>query len=107
MAVTLINSFEIPAGREEEFFNLWSQVNTYMQPKPGYLRHALHRALKPDAPFRFINVAQWESLGHFQAAHDEGFRALVNQPAWAAFKHHPFLYEVVHEGPAGAVPAAA
>ena len=26
-AVTLINSFEVPAGREDEFFGLWKQVN--------------------------------------------------------------------------------
>ena len=58
---------------------------------------SLHRALTPDAPFRFVNVAQWASAAHFQAAHDEDFRALVNQPAWAAFRSQPALYEVIHE----------
>lgn|SRR5690348_13075131 len=100
MAVTLINSFEVPAGREEEFFNLWRQVNTYMQTKAGYLGHSLHRALSPDALFRFVNVARWKSEAHFHAAHDEGFRALVSQPGWRTFQSHPFLYEVVHEGEA-------
>jgi heme-degrading monooxygenase HmoA len=98
MAVTLINAFEVPAGREPEFLGLWQQVNAYMQTKPGYLRHALHRALTPEASFRFINVAQWASRAQFDAAHDEGFRALVGQPSWAPFRYHPFLYEVVHEG---------
>ena len=96
-AVTLINCFNIPAGREDEFFALWRQVNAYMRTKPAYLGHKLHRALTPDAPFRFVNVAQWASAAHFQAAHDEGFRALVNQPAWAAFRSQPALYEVIHE----------
>ena len=61
--VTLINCFNIPAGREDEFFALWRQVNAYMRTKPGYLGHKLHRALAPDAPFRFVDVAQWASRG--------------------------------------------
>jgi heme-degrading monooxygenase HmoA len=105
--VTLINRFEVPAGREDEFFGLWQRVNVYMQAKPGYLRHTLHRALAPEAPYRFVNVAQWESAAHFQAAHDEGFRALVSQPGWEAFPSHPALYEVVHEGQAEGGSAAA
>ena len=102
--VTLVNCFEIPAGREDEFFSLWQQVNTYMRGKPGYLEHRLHRSLAPDARFRFINVARWASKADFDAAHDEGFRALVTQSAWAEFRSFPTLYEVVHEGsrPAGA-----
>ena len=96
--VTLINCFEVPTGREEEFFAMWQQVNTYMRSKPGYVGHKLHRSLKTDAPFRFVNIAQWESQEHFLAAHDEGFRALVSQAGWAAFPHRPNLYEVIHQG---------
>ncbi len=96
--VTLVNCFEIPQGREEEFFSLWQQVNNYMRKKKGYLGHKLHRSLAPDARFRFVNVAQWESAADFQTAHDDGFRALVSQPAWAPFRSIPALYEVVHEG---------
>jgi heme-degrading monooxygenase HmoA len=99
-AVTLVNCFEIPPGREEEFFSLWQQVNHYMRKKKGYLGHKLHRSLAPDARFRFVNVAQWQSAEDFQASHDDGFRALVSQPAWAPFRSIPALYEVVHEGKA-------
>lgn len=95
--VTLINCFEVPAGREDAFFGLWKEVNAYMKTKPGYQGHALHRSLAPDAPYRFINIAQWESTKDFQAAHDDGFRALVSQPAWREFSSHPGLFEVVHE----------
>jgi heme-degrading monooxygenase HmoA len=73
-AITLVNCFEVPAGREDEFFAMWKQVNTYMRQKPGYLEHKLHRSLAPDAPFRFINIARWASQEDFDAAHDEGFR---------------------------------
>lgn len=105
--VTLVNCFEIPAGSEDEFFSLWQEVNTYMRSKPGYLGHKLHRAIAPDARFRFVNVAQWNSMAEFQAAHDEGFRALVSQPQWAPFRSLPGLYEVVHEGQAESSSAAA
>ncbi len=96
--VTLVNCFEVPAGRESEFFSLWQQVNRYMRAKPGYLAHKLHRSLAPEARYRFVNVAQWESQAHFAAAHDDGFRALVSRPEWAAFTSTPALYEVVHTG---------
>lgn len=98
--VTLVNCFEVPQGREQEFFSLWQKVNDYMRGKKGYLEHKLHRSLASDARFRFINIARWASLEEFQAAHDDGFRALVNQPAWTEFRSSPALYEVVHEAEA-------
>lgn len=104
--VTLINGFEVPAGREEEFFALWQEVNVYMRGKAGYVGHALHKSLAPNAAFRFVNVAQWRSKADFDAAHDAGFRALVGQPQWAAFRTTPALYEVVHHGRAEATSAA-
>jgi heme-degrading monooxygenase HmoA len=99
-AVTVINSFEVPAGREGEFLALWKQVNAYMQRKPGYRGNRLHRAITPDAPFQFVHVAQWASMAHFQGAHDTGFRELVDQPVWSAFLPHRVLFEVVHESKA-------
>ena len=100
-AVTVINSFEVPTGREGEFLELWKKVNAYMQRKPGYLGNKLHRAIAPDAPFQFVHVGQWASMAHFQGAHDTGFRELVDQPAWSAFLPHRVLFEVVHEGKHG------
>jgi heme-degrading monooxygenase HmoA len=99
-AITLINSFEVPAGREDQFLQFWKQVNAYMQKKPGYIGHKLHRAIAPEAPYRFVNVARWSSLAQYQAAHDAGFRELVSDPAGSAFTPHPFVYEVVHEAQA-------
>ncbi len=98
--VTLINSFEVPAGREDEFFALWKKVNDYMRAKPGYIGHKLHRAIAPDTRFRFVNVARWESLAHFQNSHDDGFRAMVSDAAWQPFKSHPVLFEVADEAEA-------
>jgi heme-degrading monooxygenase HmoA len=99
-AVVLVNCFEVPAGREDEFFALWQQVNAYMRKKKGYLEHKLHRSLDKNARYRFVNVARWASLEDFNAAHDEEFRALVAQPGWPSFPSFPTLYEVVHEAKA-------
>jgi len=96
MPVTLINLFEVPAGREEAFRLLWEQVNAYMQAKPGYLGHRLHQALADDARYPYANVATWESDEAWRAAHDEGFTKLVTQPQWREFPSTPALYEVVH-----------
>ncbi len=100
MPVTLVNCFTVPAGREDEFFKLWQEVNAYMRGQAGYLGHKLYRAMGPDASFSFVNVAHWESASHFRASHSDEFRRLINRPEWAPFSSKPGLYEVVHEGAA-------
>jgi heme-degrading monooxygenase HmoA len=99
--VTLINCFEIPAGREEEFLRVFQQVNAFMRLQPGYLSHKMHRALTPDSSFRFVNVVQWASAEHCRAAHGDEFRAMISKPELAEFRSLPGLYEVVHERVAG------
>ena len=39
-----------------------------MERQPGYISTRLHRSLVPNARFRFINVAEWATVEHFQAA---------------------------------------
>src|ERR1041385_6780640 len=87
--ITFINSFVVPAGRDEEFLRLWKQVNAYMQAKPGYLEHKLHRALEPDASFRLVNVARWAWREQSHAAQDKVFRELVAEADWSMFPPHP------------------
>ena len=96
--VRFLNCFEIPAGQDDAFFDLWRQVNAYMAAQPGYLGHRLHRSLSDDARFRFVNYAEWQSAEAWRGAHDDGFRALVTAPEWKPYKTVPALYEVVHEG---------
>lgn len=97
MSVTFVNLFEVPPSRDAAFLELWQRVNTYMQGQPGYLDHKLHRALSDDARYRFANIVHWASESAWQAAHDEGFRTLVGDPAWQEFPSFPTLYQVVHE----------
>jgi heme-degrading monooxygenase HmoA len=100
-----INCFEVPKGREDEFFAMWSAVNRYMQKKPGFVSNRLHRATTPDARFRFINYVLWQTEQDWRAAHDEGFRALVQKPEWSDFKFAGAIFEVVSEAHANAAAA--
>jgi heme-degrading monooxygenase HmoA len=93
MTVILINPFEVPEGTDDEaFLRGWERAADYMRQQPGFLSSRLHRALRPDARFRFINVAEWSSPQEFQAAvSSEQFREIVG----GASPGSPALYEVV------------
>ena len=96
MAVTFINLFEVQAGRDEAFLALWQQVNAHMRTQPGYQSHQLHRALADGAPYRYANVAIWESADAWRAAHNDTFRQMVTRPEWQEYPSTPALYELVH-----------
>jgi hypothetical protein len=54
--------------------------------------------VSPDATFRFVNVARWESPARFHAAHEgEECRRVASLPGWREFPSSPALYEVVAE----------
>ena len=96
--VILINPFEVPLDRGDEFLAGWSQAAGYMRRQPGFAGTRLHRALSPEARFGFVNVAEWESPQHFQAA--------VTNPEFAEMAKggppgHPSLYGVVRTIEAG------
>lgn len=95
--VRLINCFEVPDGRDEEFLARFREVNAYMVTKPGYLGHALHRSLRPEARYRFVNYVEWQSPEHLSAARDERYVELVRAVSAAGFTSTHALYEVVHQ----------
>jgi heme-degrading monooxygenase HmoA len=75
---------------------LWTEASGYFRARPGFRSLRLHRAVQPDAEFRFVNVASWDTLADFRAAHDtDECRALIGQEAWKEFPSSPALYEVL------------
>jgi heme oxygenase (mycobilin-producing) len=92
--VVLINAFEVPEGEDDAFLAGWERAREFLSTQEGYLSTRLHRSLSPDAEFRFVNVALWES------AH--AFREAISQPEFknapVPFPFHASLYEVVREG---------
>jgi hypothetical protein len=89
MAVTLVNCFEVPAGREGEFLALWQQVNEYMRAKKGYLEHELHRSMAPDARFRFVNVANGRRWRTSTPRTTPAFATLSASPPGPPSRHLP------------------
>ncbi len=93
--VTLINSFEVPEGKEEDFVQRWNQAADYLRQQEGFISTRLHQSLDPQAAFRFVNVAVWESAEHFQRAlGTPEFQELAQS---MPFSGHPALYRVVSE----------
>ena len=96
--VRLINCFEVPDGRDEQFLARFRDVNAYMVGKPGYIAHQLHQSLTAQARFRFVNYVEWESSEHLAAARDDRYGELVRAVLADGFTSTHALYEVVHQG---------
>ena len=95
-AATLINLFRVPPEREEEFLRLWEQADELLRAASGYTSTRLHRALQPDAQYRFINVAELHSV--------DDWRAVITSPEFTAlaakmseFQPTPGLYAVARQ----------
>ncbi len=93
--VVLINPFEVSAGQEEEFLTRWREAAEQLRHASGFISTRLHESLDPQAKYRFVNVAEWESPQHFQAAmRTEAFQEIARKMPFAA---SPALYRVVVE----------
>jgi heme-degrading monooxygenase HmoA len=91
--VILINVFEVPAGRDEEFLAGWQRTAEYMRQQPGFRSTRLHVSLNAQAQFRYVNLAEWEDPASFQrAVSQDAFRAVARDIAFA--EAHPSLYRV-------------
>src|SRR5215471_17691534 len=99
--VTLINIFEVPTERVDEFIAAWRQRAALMTTKPGFVDNRLHRALSPKTRFQLVNVAHWESREAFQAATaDTEFQQGITAAAadrQALISAYPALYHVAVE----------
>jgi heme-degrading monooxygenase HmoA len=95
MSVVLVNAFEIPDGQEEKFLADWRHAADWMRQQPGFVSSRLHQSLDPDAEFRYVNVAEWESADHFRkAAASPEFQ---QRTSGMNVRAHPALYRVVVE----------
>lgn len=89
--LTLINAFEVPPHADGQFVAAWSRARDLLAPHAGYDGATLHRALAPDARFRYVNLGHWQTLDRFRAATETaGIRADA-----LPFPAHPGLYQVV------------
>jgi len=90
---TLINCFEVPADQDDRFLVLWHQADELLRSRGGYRTTRLHKALGPQARFRYINVAELDSVETWQSViGSPEFGAISAQ--MAAFHPSPGLYTV-------------
>ena len=72
MPVTLINTFKVPEGQEQEFLTRWSATTAVYARTDGFIETHLHRNMGVGNPtFNFINIATWASSEAFLHAHEE------------------------------------
>lgn len=93
-AIVLINPFVVPADKLDETITMWEQARDYLQTQPGYISTALHQSLAPDATFRLINVAKWESAEAFQTA-SKKMAAEADLPRIEGVIADPSLFTVI------------
>ena len=97
MSVTLINVFEVKPGLEDEALAYWERCAAVLRKQPGFVSTRLHRALRPDARFALVNVAEWESPQRFEAAVSSREFEAVAAEGTEKYPHFPALYQVVRE----------
>ena len=90
-----ITSFEVPAGKDEEFLKGWNEVAAQMRQMAGLLSTRLHESLDPETRFRFVAVTEWESSLLYEAARRQMHKAFENLRQQMPFAAYPALYRVV------------
>lgn len=94
--VTLINVFEVPEGKYEETVAMWEAARDVMKRQPGYVSTALQASLTPDARFRLVNIARWESPAAFAAA-AAALKDSPEVPKVEGLAFTPGLYRTIRE----------
>lgn len=96
--VVLINVFEVPAEQVDAVIADWRRRAEIMAGMPGFRGYRLHRAIAADARFQLVNVAQWASRAHWEAATaNPEFQARIRAlqaDASTAVSANPALYRV-------------
>lgn len=90
-----ITSFEVPAGKDEEFLKGWNEVAAQMRQMSGMRSTRLHESLDPETKFRFVAVTEWESSLLYEASRSQISEAFENLRQQMPFAAYPALYRVV------------
>ena len=93
-AVVLINPFIVPENQLDDTIIMWEQARDFLQTQPGYISTELHQSLGPDAKFRLINVAKWESAEAFKTA-SKKMATEANLPKLEGVVASPALFKVI------------
>ncbi len=93
MRLTLIRAFEVAPEADDAFLAGWERARDWLLGREGFGLTAVLRALRPDAAFRFVEVAGVDSA--------ETWDEVLADPAFPGaqlpFEAHQGVYDVVHE----------
>jgi heme-degrading monooxygenase HmoA len=97
MAVTLINVFSVPKGKEDEFVKWWEAVKANITKQPGFISGKFHKAIKPDSRFNFINVALWDNEEIYWKAYEKSAAPMKAKLQEMGVEMTPALFTVALE----------
>ena len=97
MAVTLINVFSVPKGKEDKFLTWWQDVKRNITAQPGFISGKFHRSLKPESRYNFINVALWENEAVYWTAYEKSVTPMKIKLEELGIEMVPALYTVEFE----------
>lgn len=92
--ITLIDAWELPEDRIDEFLPHWLDRAEAMGKVPGFRDNRLHRAVDPDTRFQLVGVAHWDSPEAWRTAdNDPRFQQHLSVPPDFAIAN-PSLFRV-------------
>ena len=97
MAVTLINVFSVPAGKESDFVKWWQEVKTQITAQQGFISGRFHQSIKPASRYNFINVALWENEEIYWKAYEKSVTPMKARLEQLGVEMVPALYSVAFE----------
>jgi heme-degrading monooxygenase HmoA len=62
-----MNRFQVNAGRESEFEEVWRSRETYLDEVPGFQEFHLLRGASADGITTYVSHSRWESREAFEA----------------------------------------
>lgn len=97
MAVTLINVFTVPKGKESEFVKWWQDVKENITAQQGFISGKFHQSIKPESRYNFINVAVWENEDVYWKAYEKTATPMKAKLEQLGVEMVPALYTVEFE----------
>lgn len=88
--LSLINVFTVDEADVDQLLKAWAIDSAHFKAQPGFISAQLHRGIAGSTTF--VNVAVWENLASFRAAHGkkEFKEALAHYPDSATASPHLF-----------------
>ena len=97
MAVTLINVFSVPHGKEHDFVKWWQDVKANITAQQGFISGKFHQSIKTDSRYNFINIALWENEDVYWKAYEKSVTPMKAKLEQLGVEMVPALYHVAFE----------